>query len=312
MTVSDAQHSSDAAFRVPPRRFAALARVVGGAGVTAVLALALASPAAAHLALRHPRSRYGDTVLKVGPCGVAGGARSDNVTVLEPGAAIDVGWDEYVDHPGHFRIAFDADGDDDFVDPTCSSGCDSRSPAIELYSNAAVLLDGIADTAGGLGSARVVLPDVECSNCTLQVIQVMYDKPPYVLPGDDIYYQCADLVLRRSSSRTPTPSPSPSATPARSPPRTPPSATATSSPRPTVTPTRGGPDSPDCTPTCLGDCDGSGAVDPGELRSGIAIALGVGATAPCGQRFDRDLDGAVTIDELIAAAAGALAGCRLD
>ncbi|MCA9560948.1 MAG: hypothetical protein KC583_20510, partial [Myxococcales bacterium] len=42
----------------------------------------------------------------------------------------------------------------------------------------------------------VTLPDVECDNCTLQVIQVMFDKPPQTSPGNDLYYQCADLVLR--------------------------------------------------------------------------------------------------------------------
>lgn len=171
---------------------------------TAVVALVIAAPAAAHLALISPPSRYGADVLKVGPCGVAGGARSGNVTVLQPGAQLEVVWDEYIDHPGHFRIAFDADGDDDFVDPLCLSGCNTRTPVIETYSNAAVLLDGIADTVGGQSSATVTLPDIECDNCTLQVTQVMYDKPPYATPGNDIYYQCADLVLRRAVS-TPCP-----------------------------------------------------------------------------------------------------------
>jgi hypothetical protein len=90
-----------------------------------------ASPAAAHIGLRYPPSRYGDFVLKEGPCGVAGGTRSDNVTELQSGAPVEVVWDEYVDHPGHFRVAFDSDGDDDFVDPICLSGCDTRSPEIE-------------------------------------------------------------------------------------------------------------------------------------------------------------------------------------
>lgn len=169
-----------------------------------VLAVALAWPAAAHIGLRYPPSRYGDLVLKKGPCGAAGGTRSANVTELEPGARIEVVWDEYVDHPGHFRIAFDIDGDDDFVDPACLSGCDTRAPVVETYSNATVLLDGIADTpGGGQSSAAVTLPDLECDRCTLQVIQVMYDKPPYVVPGNDIYYQCADLVLRRDAPPDP-------------------------------------------------------------------------------------------------------------
>jgi hypothetical protein len=167
-----------------------------------VLAVALAGPAAAHLALRYPTSRYGDDVLKVPPCGLLHGARSETVTELKPGEQIEVVWNEYVDHPGHFRIAFDDDGDDDFVDPACLSGCDTRTPEIELYSNPTVLLDGIADTPlGGQSSATVTLPDIACERCTLQVIQVMYDKPPYVSPGNDIYYQCADLVLRREPPR---------------------------------------------------------------------------------------------------------------
>jgi hypothetical protein len=65
------------------------------------------------------------------------------------------------------------------------------------------LLDGIPDTpGGGQSSVTVTLPDVECERCTLQVIQVMDDKPPYMVPGNDIYYQCADLVLRRAAPST--------------------------------------------------------------------------------------------------------------
>lgn len=173
--------------------------------ICAAFALLLAAPwpAAAHLGLSWPPSRHGADVLKRGPCGVTGSQRGEVVTVLEPGAQLDLVWDEYVDHPGHFRVAFDVDGDDDFVDPPCLSGCRSRQPVIELYSTPGVLLDGIADTPrGGPGGVRVTLPDVECEGCTLQVIQVMYDKPPYTLPGNDIYYQCADLALRRSGLPT--------------------------------------------------------------------------------------------------------------
>lgn len=157
---------------------------------------ALAAPAAAHLSLTQPRSRYGGQQLKPGPCGQSGGVRTQNVTTYAPGETIEVVFDEYVDHPGYFRIAFDRDGDDDFVDPACLGGCDTRNPTMEMYSNDAVLLDGIADRNGGQYRVMVTLPDVECDNCTLQVIQVMFDKPPQTSPGNDLYYQCADLVLR--------------------------------------------------------------------------------------------------------------------
>ena len=147
----------------------------------------------AHLGLDLPASRYGPDVLKTGPCGISGGERTENITYYEPGATIDVRWNEYVDHPGHYRIAFDADGVDEFVDP---------ATMMELYSNKAVLLDGIPDEGRDTRDykATVTLPDIECDNCTLQVIQMMYDKPPYTTPGNDIYYQCADLVLRKGGA----------------------------------------------------------------------------------------------------------------
>ncbi len=237
-----------------------------------LVSVALAVPAAAHLALRTPPSRYGDTVLKTGPCGRDGGARSANVAVLEAGSRLDVVWDEYIDHPGHFRISFDADGDDDFIDPLCLDECDSQSMSIELYSNHTVLADGIADTQGGVSRATVRLPDVECDNCTLQVIQVMYDKPPFTIPGNDIYYQCADLVLRRSPA-LPTPTP--------------------------------------CTlacEACAGDCDASGTVTIDELITLVRIALDRATASEC-QNGDTDASGTVEIDELVTAVQKSLNGC---
>jgi hypothetical protein len=153
----------------------------------ATASLLVAAEAHAHLGLTAPVSRYGPDVLKTGPCGVAGGERTDNINYFEPGETIVVSWDEYVQHPGHYRIAFDEDGVDDFVDPATMT---------EFYSNDSVLLDGIEDKGERDYSVMVTLPNVTCDNCTLQVIQVMYDKPPYTTPGNDIYYQCADLVLR--------------------------------------------------------------------------------------------------------------------
>lgn len=159
----------------------------------------LAATADAELSLRFPPARYGASVFAQGPCGMAGGGRGENVTRLEPGAPIEVVLDEYVDRAGHFRIAFDVDGDDDFVDPPCVAGCDTTFPDIILYADDTVLLDGIEGApGGGERRATVALPNVECDRCTLQVIHVLYDTPPYTTPGDDVHYQCADLALRRA------------------------------------------------------------------------------------------------------------------
>jgi hypothetical protein len=266
------------------------------------MAAAIAAPAVAHLGLESPSSRYGPNVLKEGPCGVPGGQRSNNVTVLEPGASIEVVWDEYVDHPGHFRIAFDADGDDDFVDPPCLSGCNTRNPEIELYSNETVLLDGIADTPrGGEGSAMVTLPDVECERCTLQVIQVMYDKPPYVIPGNDIYYQCADVVLRRSQ-----PLPTVTATATPEPPTATPSPAFTASA--TILPTCAVGRSDGCVTLCVGDCDGSDAVSVDEIITMVTIALGRAGMSACASG-DTDASGNIEVNEIVTALRSSLHGC---
>ena len=172
-------------------------------GLLAFFIMLLPTVAEAHIGLMSPTSRYGPNILKTGPCGAAGGSRSNNVFTFAPGQTITVIWDEYIDHPGHFRISFDEDGDDDFVDPPCINNCTGYPavfPDFEQFSNDTVLMDGIQDTSGGLTTIQVQLPDIECDNCTLQVIQVMYDKPPYVNPGNDIYYQCIDLILTRQQN----------------------------------------------------------------------------------------------------------------
>ena len=153
-----------------------------------------AAPAYGHVQLRAPMQRSAD--LKDGPCGLRNGTRTENVCTLRPGANIIVVWDETINHPGHFRLSFDDDGDDDFVDP---AGFD------DLYTGSSVLLDGIADQDGdSTYRQELTLPDIECDNCTLQVIQVMTDKAPYG-DGNDLYYQCADLVLSSSAPAEPEP-----------------------------------------------------------------------------------------------------------
>jgi len=170
--------------------------------------LILSAPVAAHahLTMDEPEPRYPSTEQKDGPCGRDGGERTDSVTVAEPGSTITIRWNEYIDHPSHYRVAFDVDGDDDFVDPVCLENCDDRRQPAMVWADdetGNVLLDFIEDrTGGGDYEVSVTLPDVECERCTLQLIQVMYDKRPYVSGGNDIYYQCADFALRRSTTET--------------------------------------------------------------------------------------------------------------
>jgi hypothetical protein len=171
-----------------------------------VMILVSGGSALGHVALEQPASRYGPDVLKFAPCGRPDGTRSGNVTTFVPGATIEVVFSEYIDHPGHFRVAFDPDGDDDFRDPPCLENCQLRDdppPVFGFYSDPSVLLDAITDARGGTTRVTITLPDIECERCTLQVIQVMYDKRPITSPGDDIYDQCADLVLARGGDAGP-------------------------------------------------------------------------------------------------------------
>lgn len=157
--------------------------------ILAVLALVVfASDASAHIALMSPKPRSSE--LKEGPCGVAGDKRGTTVTMFKPGETITVQWKETVSHTGHFRISFDEDGQDGFVDPKSFT---------DLKTAPTVLVDDIKDKSGTqIYTQEVTLPDVECDRCTLQIIQVMTDKPPYG-DGDDIYYQCADITLSKGA-----------------------------------------------------------------------------------------------------------------
>ncbi|HWM85549.1 MAG TPA: SCE4755 family polysaccharide monooxygenase-like protein [Kofleriaceae bacterium] len=162
------------------------------AGAAAIL---VAGSASAHIQMRTPLQR--DTGQKIGPCGDSNGVRSASVCEYQPGATITVTWDETIEHPGHFRISFDEDGEDDFVDPDGYDDFDTGPSVIE---------DDIADrNVSGDDpsySQTITLPDIECDSCTLQLIQVMTDKPPYG-DGNDIYYQCADITLSASAPADP-------------------------------------------------------------------------------------------------------------
>jgi uncharacterized protein (TIGR03382 family) len=151
--------------------------------LVALLVLAPAT-ASAHIALIYPPPRT--DLLKQPNCGVAGSPRSATPTVLAPGETITVQWNETINHTGHYRISFDPDGED-FTIPLSYD---------DTTQDTNVLIDEIPDVAGQSAYTRdITLPDITCESCTLQVIQMMTDKPPYG-DGNDIYFQCADLALR--------------------------------------------------------------------------------------------------------------------
>lgn len=149
--------------------------------------LLLPGSASGHIELVSHTSRFGPDDQKQAPCGIAGmSGPGSNVYTYAPGATVHIAWHEFIDHPGHYRIAFDEQGDDDFATP---------SAADDLYANDKVLRDDIADVDGVHDYAvDITLPEIECDPCTIQVIQVMTDKPPFG-DGNDVYFHCIDVVL---------------------------------------------------------------------------------------------------------------------
>ena len=153
--------------------------------VLALGGLLLVTSAQAHIQLMAPAPRH--TSQKAGPCGKGPvDPRGATATTFKPGETITVTWKETVPHPGHFRIAFDENGQR-FTDPTGPNDVAPRP---------FVLKDNIADKTGTQTySETVTLPNVQCTNCTLQLVQVMTDKQGNGWGNDDLYYQCADLIL---------------------------------------------------------------------------------------------------------------------
>lgn len=166
---------------------------------------ATSASASAHVDLLEPSPRLagseGGIQLKNGPCGQTANARTDNVTVYEPGSTITVRWEEYLDHPSYYRVAFDVDGDDDFPVRSDMDAVDpSRDdPEAENPIGQVVLAYLYEDVPQSVYEMDVTLPDVECDNCTLQLIQFMYDKVGN-RQDDEYYFQCADIVLEYSEA----------------------------------------------------------------------------------------------------------------
>jgi hypothetical protein len=189
--------------------------------------LGLAVPAQAHIDLQGALlGRGGDQ--KAGPCE---GRPRGTPYRFEPGATITVGVNETLAHDGYFRIAFDDDGEDGFVDPasidpinpnraggmkcqgTPEDHCGESDfcNVLSTTGGATVLWDNLdphipaSILASKAWSWTIKLPDVECSNCTLQVMQVMQDIPGHG-PFDgvsDLYYRCIDIELVRGAGNTP-------------------------------------------------------------------------------------------------------------
>ncbi len=177
--------------------------------LASALPLSLAAATAfAHVDLLSPPARLNGQAsdqLKKGPCGQNANMRTaDKVTTFTPGQKVDIKIKEYVQHTGYFAVAFDPDGDNNFPFPIANMDDvneDTDNPKTTFPLSATVLglrtdkeKDCYGENAANECTISVTIPNVNCANCTLQVIQFMYDK---LGDGNDneYYYQCADIKI---------------------------------------------------------------------------------------------------------------------
>jgi MYXO-CTERM domain-containing protein len=185
--------------------------------VLTVALLALSgSVAQAHIHLLKPLSRVDDGIndpQKEQHCGSMAQTRTTRVTTYKPGETITVEWMETIEHTGWFRISFQPNGEMFRIPPVSNgpngAGAAGNFPTENLTgmvdpgpnsTGSMILMDRIPDGAVNvMRSVQVTLPNMECTNCTLQFIQVMNNagNAPYTVDvaSNDIYFNCADLTL---------------------------------------------------------------------------------------------------------------------
>ena len=144
---------------------------------------------------------------KVGPCGATTPTTDPTKrTTLAPGQKLVVSWEETINHPGSFRIAFSKDGLTGFDNNILLNNIPDNNDTPVNYSD---------PTTYHQFSATVTLPQEQCENCSIQLIQVMTDQ------GGKPYFSCADIRISTTAPKPVSPSPTPTPGPAPAPTTTP-------------------------------------------------------------------------------------------
>src|SRR6185436_10864886 len=155
----------------------------------------LTAPAAwAHIDLLEPEARAHGTAarndpdiddnssLKNGPCGQVTSGRTERVATYAPGQRITVRVREENAHVSYLRVSLDLDGEDFPLRSQVPAAPETQeaAQAAEDALGGAGLLAVVRennDTLGFVHEIDVTLPEATCTNCTLQVLQFMYDDP---------------------------------------------------------------------------------------------------------------------------------------
>jgi hypothetical protein len=185
----------------------------------AIVALAcLSAGADAHFVLVSPaasmvQNRLGDPQ-KIAPCGGVSanpgrgtpanpGVPSGAVTSVKGGTNLPLLVNETIFHPGHYRVALARTMAQLPPDPVVTTaqterGVRSQGAVIQNPAAAPVLLDGLfAHTERPTQNfeGEIPIPNINCPNCVLQVIEFMADHPGIAVDGGHSYHHCAILNI---------------------------------------------------------------------------------------------------------------------
>jgi hypothetical protein len=179
-----------------------------------IVAASLSTVADAHFVLVQPaaslvQNRLGDPQ-KIGPCGGVSanpgrgtpanpGVPSGAITNVKGGTELPLLVHESIFHPGHYRVALARTAaqlpkDPDITVVQTDRGPRSQSAVIQNPTVPPVLLDGIfVHTERPTQNFETVIPipNIDCPNCVLQVIEFMADHPGIAVDGGHSYHHCA-------------------------------------------------------------------------------------------------------------------------
>jgi hypothetical protein len=186
--------------------------------LAAIAIAALSGSARAHFVLVSPaasmaQNRLGDPQ-KIAPCGGVSanpgrgtpanpGVPSGAVTNVKGGTNLPLLVQETIFHPGHYRVALARTAAQLPPDPvvttaTTERGVRSQAAAIQNPPVAPVLLDGIfvhTERPTQNFEGEIPIPNINCQNCVLQVIEFMADHPGVAVDGGFSYHHCATVNI---------------------------------------------------------------------------------------------------------------------
>jgi hypothetical protein len=148
----------------------------------------------------------------LGPCGGSSadpGKPSGAMTSVQGGEKLHIRIRETAFHPGFYRVALAVNSRDELPkDPearteSSANGERSVSGAIQYPPSPPVLADGLFEHISAFDKdqeADVLIPNINCSKCTLQVIEFMAAHSRNK-EGDFTYHHCAQLQIRANPSQ---------------------------------------------------------------------------------------------------------------